>query len=146
MKKILLTFSFIAILYAGCNRKTEKVTYSSPSPSGRYALKIIEPVHALDRNFRVYLEDSKLPNQLQLIFVSPDESRPASERALWSSDEKCVLLVSDSVLVSPEIKLRTGEKLNLLYSLEDRKLWCNSSQLRMESFDLNRITNCEIHL
>lgn len=121
-------------------------TLSVKSPSARYLLEILENDSQLDRNFVVFLTDTQVTSPRRLIFTSPDETRPPSERVIWSSNELGFLLVSSNNMVEPRARLAAGGELYLLYSIKHWKLWCNASQAEVENFGLDEVARLGIRL
>ena len=107
------------------------VTTSLLSPNEKMRAVLVEhPLSFIDRNFRVYLEKTENPGALSSeLFRSPDEGRPiGSERFLWSGDNTRILLLGRHFFVKPEVQLRNGESLYLLYDVPSGRIWCNASQ------------------
>ena len=127
-------FLLLTVALVACVENSTKVTYTSNSPSGRYRVEILENVHSMDRNFRLFLTDTHSNNIPKLLFISPDESRPPSERAIWSKKEDSFLLVSSNVLVDSSLRIFSGENLYLLYNLNTARLWCNAAQSERDRF------------
>ncbi len=120
-----------ALLLAGllaALRSEETISLVSPDQQLRAVLLDRPHFPSIDRNFTVRIEDAK--GASRKIFVSPDESPlgVGSERFLWSTDSRRLLLVGKRFWVRAGVQLKGGECLYLLYDISSGRVWCNSDQ------------------
>ena len=141
--KILVGFIF---LLAGCfttvsSCKSSPSTLLSESPDGKWRATLIEKSIGLDRQFEVRLQSIVTGNNIKLVYSSPDEGPPGTERFIWSSDGRVLVLVGknlytgkrvgDYIRPIENIRLNTGEVLYLKYDTIAEQVWCNSHQQRL---------------
>lgn len=135
MQKRVLLFSLVSLIAGlllgsliqrmiddkGCD-----VTAVAWSSDGSRVVRLHEIDHFLDRNFRLTLTTD---GQEKTIFHSPDEGKPiGTERLIWSTDGKFVLLAGKHFYTRPRAQLPTGEQAYLLYAVDTGELRCNATQ------------------
>jgi hypothetical protein len=92
----LFRFALISML-VGCYSKTNRS--DSTSPDRHYVVRIIERSdRAIDRRFKVVLRDNWKKAET-LIYESPDEGVPGSERFLWATNSSAFLLIGRNFVV-----------------------------------------------
>lgn len=117
-------------------RSEPTIPVSSQSPDKSVSVSIVESVGQLDRNFEVVLETASELRVKRVIFKSPDEGLPGTERFLWSKDSRYLLLTGQKLFVEEEDILPNGERLYLLYDQRTDLLKCNAAQARHPHFKL----------
>ena len=121
----------------------EKITLQSLSPDGSYRVTLRELPVFLDRNFALELVDSHT-GQSNLVFRSPDEGLPGSERIVWSQDSTRFLLLGTNFSALSEASLPGGQQLYLMYDTVSGTLRCNASQQnKYPPFTTNDLTSCK---
>ncbi|HET6246422.1 MAG TPA: hypothetical protein VFE47_01890 [Tepidisphaeraceae bacterium] len=109
-------------------KPAEKTTLRSLSPDNSVRIDLIEVGRWPDRDFDLRLENLKT-GETQTIFKSPDEGMPVgSERILWSSDGKRLLLTGRHFVVREQTPIFKGASPYLMYDLPSGKIWCNATQ------------------
>jgi hypothetical protein len=139
----------LAAAAQGCSSKADSGSVSAASPDGKYRAVLVEKTRPgmLDRNFSVVLEslaDEK--GSRAIVFESPDEGRPVgSERFLWTSDSRFVLLLGKQFFVANKQDVTSkGEIPYLLYNVLSGELKCNASQLtKYKRFSVEELSGME---
>ncbi len=131
---VLLILSLVVSIF--WKRSEPVIPISSQSPDKSVSVSIVESVGQLDRNFVVVLETAGEPRVRRVIFKSPDEGRPPTERFLWSKDSRYLLLTARNLFVEQEAVLVNGQQLYLLYDRQTDFLKCNATQARHPHFKL----------
>ncbi len=141
----LVVIFLLASRLQACTNPEDGATARSVSPNGKYCIILAEHKgRNIDRNFDVLV--SEQGSKWKVIFTSPDEgSPPGTERFLWSSDSRYVLLVGRNFFVVKKGEsLESGELLYLLLDVQTGKIKCNARQdesyPRFEIPDVSRLT------
>jgi hypothetical protein len=98
---------------------------------GPLSLHIEEIPHSIanpDRNFRLILRD-RTNGDRTVIFTSPDEGPPGTERASWSTNGGYVLVSGRNFFTRQELTMADGTTAYLLYEIATGRVWCNASQV-----------------
>jgi len=137
-RTLLLSILVLATLFGCCGGcipllrwANSRTAIVSPSPSGRYEIQLREQrFRFIDRNFRLFLRDKSKELMSREIFLSPDEGLPeGTERFIWSSDDRYVLLVGRHFFVAnPSLVTSAGESAYLLIDVESGQQWTNIKQ------------------
>ncbi len=118
----------VLIIFPACSRPAPS-TVSSTSPDMRYRIELREVDAFIDRNFEIVLADlTASPPSHRVIFSSPDEGPPGTERFIWSPDSRAVLLVGKNFFTAAGEKPQVGERAYLLFEVQTATLWCNAAQ------------------
>ena len=119
-------FAVLIIVLSILDRR--EVTTSLLSPDKRLRAVLLDRPHssAIDRNFEVRIEEAGAAPRT--VWMSPDESPLGigTERFLWSSDSKRLLVVGKTFWVRKGVELADGESLYFLYDVPSGQVWCNS--------------------
>jgi hypothetical protein len=128
----------VSVVYLGLVflmiRRGPFVSAASPSPDGATTAEIFEQTAWIDRNFQVRLKTywlGLIPRH-RVIFRSPDEGDPPSERLLWSKDGRYLLLVGKQVSPTNRECLSSGEYLYLLYDGQSNLVTANTNVPALE--------------
>lgn len=116
----------------------QHTSLTSKSPDEKYLAEIFEtPGRGFpsDRQFQVILYSTANTNKYRIIYHSPDEGTPGTERFIWSRDSRYFLLLGKRFSIetnAPFTFLNSAYKSDeygyLLYDVVESKVMCNSSQ------------------
>lgn len=111
------------------------VTLTSLSPNDAHRVVLVERTVGIDRQFVLWLDEIE-SGKRRIVFRSPDEGRPGSERIVWSVDGSRFLLLGRHFAISDSGKLGNGEQAYLMFDVRSDQMWCNSSQGSFTGFGL----------
>jgi hypothetical protein len=117
---------------------------TSDSPDGTARVELVDRAGplAIDRNFLLYAQ-SPIGSTETVLFLSPDEGPPGTERIVWSRDSRRFVVLGKKFFAYGE-PLVGGEQLYLLYDRETGEMWCNAKQRSdLPSFYLDELTDRE---
>lgn len=113
-----------------------------PSPDGRQVVILREVNRStlnIDRNFDVGVRAAG-SEETRWLFSSPDEGRPeGTERFIWSSDSRYVLLVGRQFQIIDGCALANGEQMYLLIDTHTGHIRCNARQAIAERFAIGDV-------
>ena len=125
------------------NNKYFKITTTSMSPNGKIKSYLIELDRWVDRNFVIGIRDIS-QDTINILFTSPDECSPGSEKFIWSDDSNELILISNKLWIDENlqnIKLPDENNIYWYINFSDNNQLCNASQTNMKRVFLNDISS-----
>ena len=107
---------------------------TAESLSKKNIVSVIEVKTSTDINIDIHLNNNS-------IFVTPDEGKSNDEQVIWSRDELYFMLVGKGFYVLDNCPQINNLDCYFLFSLKDKKVYCNSSQYEGEGFNQDMIDN-----
>jgi hypothetical protein len=134
--RLIFATAFLLLL-CGCGKpRPPEASLISESKTKAFRVSIVE-LPVWDRNFEVWIERTN-DGSKTLIFKSPDEGLPGTERIMWRRDHSQFVIVGRNFIVddSPQIPM---DVLYLLYDIPTGKMWCNAAQAAGERFTMQNL-------
>jgi hypothetical protein len=109
---------------------------TSSSPDDQQTVELYETPEGgfpSDRQFQIVLYPTTNTNRYKILFHSPDEGAPGTERFVWSTDSRYFLLLGGNFAAFTNAPLaRASDRRSvygyLLYDTISKKAFCNSAQ------------------
>jgi hypothetical protein len=126
----------LIIVASGCGKSGPSLTISKAAPNSSFLVELWDEPRGfnIDRHFKVILRDRRT-NAETVLFKSPDEGAPGTERFAWSRDSRYFVLIGKNFGIETNAPLtrynssyKADEYAYLLYDTSEKRLFCNANQ------------------